>query len=95
MLFTVSVYFYGLGGCGARPQTFQIVQFGHQVLHQVVFSEGPLVEHLGEQRKQLRKTHLPATMHKATVDLLAKRIKLLCNRVVLIARVICSLLLDL
>ncbi len=56
MLFTLSIYFNWLTRCRTRPQALQIVQFGHQVLHQVVFSEAPLVEHLREQRKQLRNT---------------------------------------
>lgn len=61
VLFTLSIYFNGLGGCRTRPQTLQIVQFGHQVLHQVVFGEAPLVEHLREQRKQLREAQKSAS----------------------------------
>ena len=60
MLVTLSIYFNGLRWCRARPQTLQIVQFSDQILHQVVFSEAPLVEHLREQRKQLRKTRISA-----------------------------------
>lgn len=57
MLVTLAIHFEGLGWRGTRPQTLQIVQFGHQVLHQVVFGEAPLVEHLEEQRRdELSKT---------------------------------------
>lgn len=52
MLFTISVYFHGLRWRRTRAKTVQIIQFGHQVLHQVIFGESPLVEHLKYQRQQ-------------------------------------------
>lgn len=49
MLLTFAVKLDGLRRRRTRAQTLQVVQLGHQVLHEVVFSEAPLVEHLREQ----------------------------------------------
>lgn len=65
MLFTLPVHFDGLRLCRTRAQTLQIVQFLHQVLHQVVFSEAPLGEHLREQRKK-KDTETDAEMWPGT-----------------------------
>ena len=46
MLVTLAIYFNGLRGRRTGRQTLQVVQLGHQVLYQVVFSEGPLGKHL-------------------------------------------------
>lgn len=46
VLFTFSIYVNGFRWWRTRTKAFQIVQFGNKVLHQVVFSETPLVEHL-------------------------------------------------
>ena len=55
VLLTLPVYLDRLGGRCTGPQTLQVVQFGHQVLHQVVFGERPLVEHLrGKKQGNLR-----------------------------------------
>lgn len=48
MMLTLFTKFHRLGGGRTSTQALQIVQFGHQVLHQIVFSESPLVEHLTE-----------------------------------------------
>lgn len=60
VLVTLSIDFNGLSLCGTRAQAVQIVQFGNQILHQVVLGEAPLAEHLREQRKQRRKAQKPA-----------------------------------
>lgn len=58
VLFALPVSLDGLRRGGTRPQALQIIQFSHQVLHQVVFSKSPLAEHLCvrtqmEKRKQI------------------------------------------
>lgn len=52
VMFTFAIYFNRLRRSRTRPQTLQVVQFGNQVLHQVVLGETFLIEHLKRGNKQ-------------------------------------------
>lgn len=61
VLFTFSIYFNGFRWWRTRTKALQIVQFGNKVLHQVVFSETPLVEYLRSKEGTLVTTFLSET----------------------------------